>query len=400
MVFIVLGILMIRYFIASKPVAEPRIATEKIVSVRAQTLTAERLSPELSLQGEVEAAQSYLAAAPSIAWVQTITVKEGDTVVKGQVLLTLDARDFVASLTQSEADVADMVAQRMEAEIRHTQNKEALVEEKRLLTLSKKAYNRTQRLKKQALSSESALDEAMKSLTSQKLLVNKRELEVNSFNARMQQLMAREKRAQAQLQIAERALERSHVIAPYAGIIENVNVSPGARVNAGEVLLTLVSPEQLEIRALLPALYQAEISDAIAAKVLLTAFSSNTNQTYILRRLSGKASIGGIDAIFGLKPPSITALRSGDLINLTLKRPGQDKLFRVPSAAIYDNSRIYLLRDGRLQGVEINNIGQLQKKDRVDRLIQSNHINTGDQLVLTRLPNAVTGLKVSVISDD
>jgi HlyD family secretion protein len=67
----------------------------------------------------------------------------------------------------------------------------------------------------------------------------------------------------------------------------------------------------------------------------------------------------------------------------------------VPYQAIYGNSRLYLLYEDRLQGVDVESIGQYVDADGNSLLlVKSSQINDGDEIVITHLPNAVSGLKV------
>jgi hypothetical protein len=75
--------------------------------------------------------------------------------------------------------------------------------------------------------------------------------------------------------------------------------------------------------------------------------------------------------------------------------PAEDDVVAVPYQAIYGNSRLYLLLDDRLQGVEVESIGQYIDADGTSLLlVKSSQINNGDEIVVTHLPNAVSGLKV------
>ena len=113
--------------------------------------------------------------------------------------------------------------------------------------------------------------------------------------------------------------------------------------------------------------------------------------------MAGEAKPGGVDGFFRAKRPDLARITPGSLLTLSLKRPAQNGLFQVPPTAIYDNARIYLLREGRLYGVRINITGSAQIAGESIRLIHGAELVEGDKLVLTRLPNAATGLKVEPI---
>lgn len=395
--FAAAGVLAFQYLMNSKanhPVPTPK---EKTWSVQTRILQAGRYSPEIEIQGKVEAPERYRAAAPGTGWVEQVEVREGDRVQMGALLIKLDSRDFVTALTQAEAELADILAQLIESDIRQAQNQSALVQEKNILALSQKAVARSLKLKKQSLSSDSELEDVQQKLMRQQLLVNQRELEVKSYASKKQQLEARQKRAQAILEQALRALKRSQAIAPYDGIVSAVNVAAGGRVNAGTEMVTMYAPGALEIRALIPSRYQGELAEALDQGLSLQAVDTQGGSKYQLIRLAGEARPGGVDAFLQATASDGSRISPGSILTLMLKRPEQGDLYRVPPSAIYDNSRVYLLLDGRLSAANIDIVGQASDAEGAIRLVRSEDIEVGAQLVLTRLPNASTGLKVKAI---
>ena len=162
-------------------------------------------------------------------------------------------------------------------------------------------------------------------------------------------------------------------------------------------MVTMYSPAGLEIRGLIPARYQGELAVALDGGAELTAYAADSTSEYTLVRLAGEAKPGGVDGFFRAKKPRSTHINPGGLVTLRLKRPPQSSLYRVPPTAIYDNARIYLLRDGRLSGVAVELVGSAILDKESMRLVRGDAIKDGDQLVLTRLPNATTGLKVEAL---
>ncbi|MEE9447441.1 MAG: biotin/lipoyl-binding protein [Arenicellales bacterium] len=397
LVFIALAVLLFKYLLGSKPAHIASVPKDKATPVQVFMLKSASLSPEIQLRGQFEAPDAFHAAAPGVGWVQAVNVREGSQVLKGDILLTLDARDFTTAVTQAQSELADVDAQLLESEIRNTQNRAALVDERKILTLTRKALARNEALGKRALSSESVLENAQKEMMRQQLAVNKRALEVKSYAAKTLQLEARKRRINAQLAQANRALERSEVVAPFAGVVSAVNIAAGQRVNAGAALVTMYAPDQLEIRGLIPEKYQAELTLALAAKQPLVAVSEQDDQTYILSRLSAQAQTGGVDGFFRAQSNEAGRAQLGALVSLRLKRPEQADLYRIPPAAIYDNNRVYLMRDSKLVAVAVDIVGQVTELGDTFRVVRSAAIGAGEPLVLTRLPNAITGLPVKAI---
>lgn len=394
-----LGIALFIYFKESRPERPQPKLKEKVWNVAVIEAKPQDLSPHLTLYGETETPALLHAAAPGPGVVAQVLVRKGDLVRTGQQLLTLDPRDFELAVQQAEADVLDLQAQLTDLQLRHEANQALLAEEQRLLDLAQAELARNQRLSKQNLGSESALDTARNALSRQELSLISRNSEIQRHEASRAQLQARLQRSQANLAEAQLALQRSRIVAPFDGMVSSVAVAVGDRVQIAANLLSLYPPAQLEVRARIPVRYQGEIQTALAAGEILHAEAQMAGHRVqlILDRLAGEADPSGIDGLFRVAAGS-ELLRLGNLLKLQLQRPLQRGLVPIPFHAIYGNNRIYLLKEGRMQGLTVENIGQYLPSDAPPQLlIRSPALEPGDSIITTHLPQAVSGLKVNVV---
>ena len=380
----------------SKTEREKPALTEKIWQVETISAELQRLSPAITLYGRIESPEQLKAAAPGGGIVEKVFVRNGVRVEAGQQLVTMDPRDFEAALLQAEADLRDIDNQIAELRVTHQANLLALETERKLMTLAEAEVERLLKLAQQNLSAETALNAARSELGRQQLAVNSRELDVDSYPARLQILQARHDRGRAQLDQARLAMSRSDVRAPFDAIISEVAVAAGDRVSLGQLLISLFPLQALEIRAHLPINYIDSVQQAIANGNRLDASVVNRSDLgrFPVLRLAGEAEATGIDVYFAIDSID-TQLRPGELLPLSLRLPAESDVYAVPYQAIYGNSRIYLVVDGRLDAVEVQTIGQARDaNDQVKVLIRSEKINPGDLISITHLPNAVSGLKV------
>ena len=385
----------------SKTEREAPKLSEKIWQVEVIEANPQQLSPVITLYGRIESPEQLRAAAPGVGVVENVFVRNGAEVVSGQQLVTLDRRDFEASLLQSEADLRDIANQITELKVRHEANLSALKTEQNLLSLAQDEVERLVKLQEQNLSSDTALNSARSDLGRQQLAFVSRELDVNSYPARLQILQARRDRNQALLDQAKLAMSRTDIRAPFNAIVSEVSVATGDRVALGQVLISLFPIENLEIRAHLPITHIASIKQAISSGQELLASVDNRPdlQQFTLHRLAGVAEATGIDIYFKIETGSVQ-LRPGELLPLRLQLPLESGVFAVPYQAIYGNSRIYQIVDERLQAVNVVSVGQVKDSNgNVHVLIRSNELPAGSQIAITHLPNAVTGLKVSTGGD-
>jgi len=401
-VFIILfAVSVFAYMKASKPERKKPQASEKVWQVNTQAVETQSLSPSLTLYGDVETRSLVKAAAPGAGLIAEVLVNPGDRVISAQPLIKMDSRDFAVSNLQARADVADMRAQLAEHDLKYKANLKSVDEEKKLLQLAQKEVQRINRLKANNLSSESALSNAHELLGKQELSLINKQLEVDRYDTTRKQLQARLSRAQARLAETDLAMERSEQDAQFDGIVAEVPVSVGDRVRIADVLVSLYPIDSLEIKARIPAAYQAEIQQALIDNVELKAEAELAGQNIQLQllRLAGEADASGIDGYFKIIKGA-ERLRIGNLIKLRLQRPLLHNVVAIPFRAIYGNNRVFLLKQDRMVAVEVQSLGQYgSEKGENSLLVRSLDIEDGDEVITTHLPNAIDGLKVKQVPD-
>ncbi len=387
--------------VASKTERSRPALSEKVWEVDVMTAQPRQLAPVVKLYGRIESPERLQAAAPGGGIVEKVFVRNGARVERGQKLVTLDRRDFAAALLKAQADLRDLDNQIAELRVRHEANLVSLETERRLLALADAEVERLAKLKQQNLSADTSLNAARAEFGRQQLALTSRELDVDSYPARLQILRARQDRARAELDQAQLAMDRSEVIAPFDAIVSQVSVAAGDRVSLGQVLISLFPVDNLEIRAHLPINYIRAVRFALVENIQL--YASVENRAYLGRlpvvRLAGEAEATGIDVYFAIDALA-DQVRPGDLLPLDLELPVEKDVYAVPYQAIYGNSRIYKVVDDRLEAVDVSSAGQARAADgRVLVLIRSDQIQPGDRIATTHLPNAVSGLKVKVDDD-
>ncbi len=377
-----------------QPAAEIR---ERIWRVEVQEVVPRTLTPTLTLYGQVETPKRLKAAAPAASIVNDVVVKEGDRVIKHQLLVRLDERDFLPRLGQARAEVEELRALIVSEDNRYQSDQQALRHEEELLALARAEVERNKALQKRKLGAESALDRARQDAARQALTVTSRRYSIDDHRARLEQLKARLIRAEAQLQEAELEYERSSLRAPYDGIVASVAVTAGDRVKQSDILLQMYALEDLEVRARIPAPYQEELLRAQSEGTRLTGSVERGGGQIKLRldRISGQASPSGVDGLFRIDQGA-ALLRTGQVLRFQLQRPPQDNAVAVPYQAVYGGNRIYKLVEGRMEGIKVEPLGGYFD-DEEKLLVRSEALSAGDRIVITHLPNAISGLRAEAV---
>jgi HlyD family secretion protein len=328
-----------------------------------------------------------------------VLVREGDRVEAGQLLVELDPRDFSYRLAQAHAQLDELKAQVESERIRHETDLAALEQERKLLAIAEDGVERALQLTKQRAGSQTDLDTAEQELARQALAVSNREMSILDFPARQRALEARLESAAARYDEIALELERSRMVAPYEAIVAKVSVTAGDQVRKDDVLVTLYAIESLEVRARIPAPYQAELTAAFQAAGQLPASATVGDRTLALslERLAGEATASGIDALFDVDDEA-AVLRAGQMISLRLDRPAQDDVVPAPFGAVYGGDRVYKLVDGRMKGVPVRSLGSWFTETGEERLlVQAPGLAAGDRLIVTHMPNAIDGLRVEMV---
>ena len=398
LILLVVVALLMFWLLSSKPQRKPPQLTEKVWQVAVTEIEPRALSPQLRLYGVVEAEDKARVTAPAAGEVAEVRVRAGDRAEAGQLLLRLSPVDFELALRQREADIADLRAQLADLDIRKRNESRALKEERDLLELAKQNLKRVERLQKNRLSSDSAISDARERLGRQQLAVIAREQSLQRLATQRQQIEARLQRAEALLEQARLNLERSAPTAPADVLVDEVPVSPGDRLRGGDLMVSWYRPDSLRVKARLPLAYREELQQALSTGAAPVA--RGLGLEFRLERLAAKASLAGIDA--WLRPQSgMDRLRPGMQIELLLDRPPVERAIAVPASALYDESRLFRVVDGRMQSVAVRPVGfHVDDSGRHWRLVESDRLQPGDRVVVTHLPNASDGLKVKLVGDD
>jgi multidrug efflux pump subunit AcrA (membrane-fusion protein) len=381
----------------TKPAQPPVQVQQKVWPVTAMTVQAETLAPVISLYGTVESNALVTAAAPVAGVVASLPVKEGQAFQKGDPLVALAQADIELPYQIAKADVADTEAELRIQGLLYEANRKRLDKEKRVLKIKQDDVKRNGQLIKKDLVSKSTLDASKEAMVRQEYTVVGAQLAVEENKAKVAQLEARLEKAKANLAQAEINRERGNVIAPYDGRIAKVSVAEGDRVAANAAMVSYYGLDSLELRAKIPGFQLDKVYDAIEDGVTLAAELKLNGHAYKLplKRLAGEATPSGLDAFFAVPATAKTA-RPGDLWQVNLYGQPVPNVMAVPYSALYGADRVYIVVDGQLKSVTIQNVGEVMMDGQVWAMVRGD-LPDGAQVATTHLPNAINGLKVSVV---
>jgi membrane fusion protein (multidrug efflux system) len=256
-------------------------------------------------------ADSTIVAPKVSGYLHDVQVSDNQPVKAGQLLATIDDRDYVAALDQAKADVAAAQAdiddfkaslEQQQAVIAQAQDTVKLdqanltyaqQENDRYTTLAKRGAG-TVELAQQAIS---RLDAARATLQHDTAAVQAAEKQVNVLQAELAKADATLQHNQAVEQQAELNLGYTRIVAPIEGVVGNRNLRVGEYVQAGTQLMALVPIDAVYIVANFEETQLADIRAGQPATIGVDSFPSAT----ITGRVDSLAPASGAE--FTLLPP-------------------------------------------------------------------------------------------------
>ena len=223
----------------------------------------------LPVSGTMQPVRQATVKAKVSGDVRQITVREGDSVQAGQMLVRVDTADLDARVLERQGQLQSARAQ---------------------LALADKTNAMNQKLLKQNFISQNASDNAESSL------------EVAKGNLQA---------AQAQLRVAQNALKDSVATAPLSGIVAKRHVQPGEKVAFDSPLVTVVDLKDMELQAAVPSSDIPELKPGMSVDLAVDGFTDRKFTGRIERiNPSTEAGTRAILVFVGI-PNEAQALRGG-----------------------------------------------------------------------------------------
>jgi len=193
-------------------------------------IEAQPLSRWLPVSGALQPVRQATVKAKVSGDVRQITVREGESVRAGQLLVRIDTADLEAKLIERTGALESARAQ---------------------LAMAAKTQATNQALLKQNFISQNAYDNSE-----------------SSFGVSQGGV----KSAEAQVQLARNALRDANVASPLAGVVAKRHVQPGEKVAFDSPLVTVVDLTELELQAAVPASDVPELALGKAVELSIDGF--------------------------------------------------------------------------------------------------------------------------------
>lgn len=358
---------------ATAPKPEQMEPVEVATTIRVLRAHKENIQLEVLSQGNVQPrTQSELIPEVSgrVKW-KSANLVPGGYFKKDELLLSMDDRDYRASVARSQAGIT-----RAKAEDEHARFE----------------FNRLQELVKNKLTSQATLETALRS---------QRIAEATLLEARIA------------LEQSQRDLWRTEIRAPYDGLVRSEKVDLGQFITRGQSFASIYSIDSVEVRLPLadrqlayldlPLGYRGELSDELAPEVILSTTYGGQRYEWAGKLVRTEAEIDSksrmINAIVRVQndieseqPP----LPIGLFVAASIKGRTVDNIIILPRAALRNQEQVLVVdKDNRLRYRSVK-IMRFEK----DNVIISAGIEDGEVINISPIQTVIDGMLVVPIFPD
>jgi HlyD family secretion protein len=183
--------------------------------------------------------------------VEEVLVREGERVLKGRPLISLESRELKAAVVQAQGAVAQSEARmRQLDELTLPSAREALTQAEANLLNAQQTFDRTDKLAKDGFATRVAVDDARKTLDVARAVKRAAEFQVYTASpGGSDHVMAQTQlnQARANLDTAESRLGYATIAAPRDGVLITRSVERGTVVQPGKALLVLAPTGEVQL---------------------------------------------------------------------------------------------------------------------------------------------------------
>ena len=378
---------MAKTLIATKPQVAPSPALERVWTVAAVPTTASRVVPELQVFGQVVAGRD-VELRPLVAGRVTEVgpnFVDGGLVRAGDLLVEIDPLDYQASIKEIEAQIAEERAKIVEYDSEIASEHEMISQLRVQRDVHRRDVERRDALVQKGTGTEKSLDDARLALSQAAERIFGRQQSVSRLTSRIDQQHAVVDQMSAALERAKRDLDETRLVAPFDGFLTNTVTAVGRRVGVGDLIATLTDANRLEVRFHMSngdflRLIESGDFRGRPARVVWRLADQELAFEASIDRLESEIDpqSGGVQLFARIKEAGLeSVLRPGAFVEVRIEQGPYDDVVRLPESALYEQTTVYRIEDGRLAPLQV----ELVARDGKDILVRGEF--AGDDLVVT-----------------
>lgn len=231
----------------------------QVFPVTLKTLEEEPLTDSSLFIGTLEAAQRVSLKPETAGRVTQVSVKPGDQVTPGKVLLRLSPDRSEAALTAAQARVEAARAAKNTTEAQWRSSQARVKELEADLALQNTEFTRIDSLVKEGALAQQSLDQVVRNRDAALAALNAAKEQVSANAAAVQEAEAALAQAEAVVRSVQEDLRDTTLNAPIAGMVGNLEIKLGDYVEEGDLVTTITNNQVLEIELPVPVEYREQL---------------------------------------------------------------------------------------------------------------------------------------------
>ena len=280
---IVIGICVAVYFFIIKNGAqseqaetaqEAAEATEKVaetpIPVKVDTARIGELIISLKSPGEAVTNRMVTVKSEVSGIVRKLNVEEGQHVKEGDLLLELDDRQFRLELERAQADRLSKLSELLLEKQFEGADMALEQSEMDIIQKAKKEYERIQELYAKGMISENEFEDAYRQYELALIQSGEKKDEIRSASKGLTQ-------AEIVVKTAQMNLEKTRIIAPFSGIVTDIQISPQEHITNGRDLFVLVNISRIQVHA---RVLESEIGKMKQGREVILRFSAYPDRVF------------------------------------------------------------------------------------------------------------------------
>ncbi len=360
--------------------------SEDIPEVEVQTIVPIHWPKTIRTQGSLIADEQSVVGAKVAGRVDDIPVEFGDSINKDDVLVRMDTADLELKVAQAEASHAQVCAiiglkPNADLDTVKKDNSPIVRQEKASLAEAHSSLSRVQRLEREDAATLAQIETAQADVDIAEARYQA------SFNA-VDEKIATIRIRRAELLLAKQQLEDSTVHAPFAGLVKQRHVAPGAFVTVGQPIVTLVRINPIRFRGQIPERMALHLQLGQAVEIQLENEASPRRST--VKRISPTLDEETRSLAFEADLPNDDGkMRAGLFATGAVIIQEDAKVIAVPSEAVIEFAGVervwkvvdnkateVLVRTGQKRGQQTEILSGLESGDAI--VVKSKSLRAGE----------------------
>jgi HlyD family secretion protein len=226
------------------------------VQVRVSRAYRETITSSIATNGKIEPIDNFEAHAPIAATIKKVTIRQGDWVKPGQLLLQLDDADALSQVARAQAQVKGAEAESQAVSSGGTQEevlttRNALVKAQADRDAAQKNLQAMQRLVQSGAASQAEVDAAQTQLHVAEANLHTLEQKLHDRFSQPEIIHAEARLAEARAALAAAIdlVRNLNIASPHAGMAYNLPVRKDTFVAAGDLLVQVADLHHVRVRA-------------------------------------------------------------------------------------------------------------------------------------------------------